>query len=177
MEMKKLVKGLIIAGTMAVSGSAIAATQGTLGGTSQGDIDIDVTVGDQIQITALQDITGSHVPGNDFTGSSTACVYTNNPTGNYDVTMTSSNPGGANEFQLNGPSGLVVYNVSYNDGNSSAAMLSGQVNTTFDNADTASPTCGGTPQSSIDIVVPAANLDVVGAGTYSDVVTILVSPR
>jgi len=177
MEMKKLVKGLAAAGFIAFAGNSFAANQGSLGGTSQGDIDIDVTVGDQIQITALQDITGSHVPGTDFTGSSTACVYTNNPTGNYDVTMTSSNPGAGNVFQLSGGSADVVYSISFNDGNSSAAMLSGQVNTTFDNADTASTTCGGTPQSSIDITVPAANLDVVGAGTYSDVVTILVSPR
>ncbi len=177
MEMNKLVKGLILAGAMVAGGSAMAATQGTLGGTSQGDIDIDVTVGDQIQITALQDITGSHVPGNDFTGSSEACVYTNNPTGNYDVTMTSSNPGAGNVFQLSDGSTTVEYTISYDDGNSTAAMLSGQVNTTFDNADTASTTCGGTPQSSIDITVPAANLDVVGAGTYSDVVTILVAPR
>lgn len=177
MEIKKLVKGLAAAGFIAFAGNTFAANQGSLGGTSTGDIDIDVTVGDQIQVTALQDITGSHVPGADFTGSSTACVYTNNPTGNYDVTMTSSNPGAGNVFQLSDGATDVVYNISYNDGNSSAAMLSGQVNTTFDNADTASTTCGGTPQSSIDITVPAANLDVVGAGTYSDVVTILVSPR
>ena len=177
MEMKKLVKGLIVAGAMVAGGSAFAATQGTLGGTSQGDIDIDVSVGDEILITALADITGTHVPGNNFTGSSPACVYTNNPTGNYNVTMTSANPGAGNEFQLNGPSGLIIYTVDYDDGDSSATMLSGQINTTFDNADTASTNCGGAPQSSIDISVPAASLDAVAAGTYSDVITILVAPR
>ena len=66
MEMKKLVKGLIIAGAMVAGGSAIAATQGTLGLTSTGTIDISVGVGDQIQITALADITGPYVPGTDF---------------------------------------------------------------------------------------------------------------
>lgn len=178
MEMKKLVQGLVIAGAMVAGGSAIAATQGTLGGTSQGDIDIDVYVGDQIQITALQDISGSHVPATNYTGSSTACVYTNNPTGNYDVTMTSANADLANNFRLNDAGTFVIYNVTYNDGTGGpVAMASGVVNTTFNNADTGSTNCGGTPQSQIDILVPAANLDVVGAGTYSDTVTILVSPR
>lgn len=177
MEMTKLVKGLIIAGAMVAGGSAIAATQGTLGGTSTGTIDIDVNVGDQIQITALQDITGTHVPGSPFNGSSPACVYTNNPTGNYDVTMSSANADAANNFRLNDGGTFVTYNATYNDGNSSAAMSSGQINQTFDNANTSSPTCGGTPQSTISISVPAANLDAVGAGTYSDTITILVAPR
>ncbi len=175
--MNKLVKGLILAGAMVAGGSAMAATQGTLGGTSQGDIDIDVSVGDEIQITGLQDITGSHVPGNNFTGTSTACVYTNNPTGNYNVTMTSSNPGTANEFRLNGPSGFIAYTVVYDDGDSTAPMVSSVANTTFDNADTSALDCGLSPQSSINITVPAASLDAAGPGTYSDVVTILVAPR
>ena len=100
MEMKKLVKGLIVAGAMVAGGSAIAATQGTLGLTSTGTIDISVGVGDQIQITALADITGPYVPGTDFNGSSPACVYSNGGTGAFDVTMTSANGSGTN-FQLN----------------------------------------------------------------------------
>ncbi len=177
MEMKKLVQGLVIAGAMVAGGSAIAATQGSTGGTSTGDILIDVTVGNQILINNLADIIGTHVPFTPFIGSSPACVYTNNPSGNYEVTITSSNPGAANEFRLNDGGGtLVVYTLSYNDGDSSAPMLSGVVNSTFDNADTTDPSCA-TPQSSIDINIPAANLDAVGPGSYSDTVTILVAPR
>ncbi len=178
MEMKKLAQGLVIAGALVAAGNAFAVRQGTLGGTSDGDIEIDVTVGNQIQITALQDIAGTHIPGANFTGVSTACVYTNNPTGNYDVTMTSSNPDVANNFRLNDAGTFVTYNVTYDDGSGGpVAMTSGLANTTFNNADTASTSCGGLPQSQIDILVPAANLDAVGAGTYSDTVTILVSPR
>lgn len=178
MEMKKLVKGLIIAGAMVAGGSAIAATQGTLGLTSTGTIDISVGVGDQIQITALADITGPYVPGTDFTGSSPACVYRNGGTGDFDVTMTSANGSGTN-FQLNDAGTFVVYDVTFNDSVSGAIDMDNNVlnNTDFTNANTTSPTCGGVPQSTIAINVPDANLGAVAAGTYADTLTIVVAPR
>jgi hypothetical protein len=178
MEMKKLVKGLIVAGAMVAGGGAIAATQGTLGPTSTGTVDIIVGVGDQIQITALADITGPYVPGSDFTGSSPACVYRNGGSGDFDLTITSANGSGI-DFRLNDAGTFVVYDVTFNDSVSGAVNMDNNVtdNVNFTNADTASPTCGGAPQSTLAINVPDANLAAVAAGTYSDTLTIVVAPR
>jgi len=138
MEMNNLVKGLIIAGAMVAGGSAIAATQGTLGLTSTGTINITVGVGDQIQINGLTDIAGPYVPGSDFTGASGACVYRNGGTGNFDVTMTSAN-GSGTDFQLNDAGTFVVYDVTFNDSVSGAINMDNNVlnNTDFTNANTA----------------------------------------
>ncbi len=176
--MKKLAKGLTAAALIAITGSTFAATQGTLGLTSTGTVDISVGVGDQIQITALADITGPYVPGTDFTGSSPACVYRNGGTGDFDVRMTSANGSGTN-FQLNDAGTFVVYDVTFNDSVSGAIDMDNNVlnNTDFTNANTTSPTCGGVPQSTIAITVPDANLGVVAAGTYADTLTIVVAPR
>ena len=173
-----LFKGLVVASIFVVTGSVMAATQGTLGPTSQGTVDISVGVGDQIQITALADITGAYAPGSDFTGSSPACVYRNGGTGDFDVTISSANGLGA-DFRLNDGGTFVVYDVTFDDGasgliNMDHALLN---NADFTNADTASTNCGGLPQSTLAINVPDANLAAVGAGTYTDTLTILVAPR
>ncbi len=178
MKLNKLAKGLVIAGAMIVGGSAIAATQGNLGLTSTGTVDITVGVGDQIQITALADMGGAYVPGTDFTDTSPACVYRNGGTGDFNVTMTSAN-GSGTDFQLNDAGTFVVYDVTFNDSVSGAVDMDNNVlnNTDFTNANTVSPTCGGSPQSTIAINVPDANLGAVAAGTYADTLTIVVAPR
>ena len=181
MDMNKIgraMKGLVIAGIFVISGSVIAATQGTLGTTSTGTVDISVGVGDQIQITALADITGPYVPGADFTGSSPACIYRNGGSGDFDVTITSAN-GLGTDFRLNDAGTFVVYDVTFNDSVSGAVNMDNATldNTNFTNADTSSPTCSGAPQSTLAINVPDANLGAVGAGTYTDTLTILVAPR
>jgi len=178
MEMKNLVKGLILAGAMVAGGSAIAATQGTLGGTSDGTVVVTVDVGDQILITGLADITGSYVPGANFTGSSPACVYRNGGTGDFDVQIDSAN-GTGTDFRLLDGGVFVTYDVTFDDGASGAIDMDHAVNdnTNFTNANTTSPTCGGAPQSTIAIDVPDANLGAVAGGNYSDTLTILVAPR
>ena len=176
--MKKLVKGLAAAGFIAFAGNAFAATQGSLGGTSEGTIDVSVEVVDQIQISGLVDITGPYVPGNDFVGSSPACVFRNGTTGEFDVTVSSQN-GTGTDFRLNDTGTFVTYDVTFNDGTSGAIDMDHAVldNTSFDNASNVNPTCGGSAQSTIEITVPDANLGAVGAGTYADTLTILVAPR
>lgn len=174
----KIIKGLIVAGAFIATGSVIAATQGTLGVTSTGTVDISVGVGDQIQITALADIIGPYVPGSDFTGSSPACVYRNGGSGDFDLTITSAN-GSGTDFRLNDAGTFVIYDVTFNDSLSGAVNMDNGVlnNTSFTNADTTSTTCSSAPQSTLAINVPDANLGAVGPGTYTDTLTILVAPR
>jgi len=177
-KIEKAIKGLFVTGAFIATGTVMAATQGTLGTSSTGTVNITVGVGDQIQITALADITGPYIPGSDFTGSSPACVYRNGGSGDFDLTATSSN-GSGTDFRLNDAGTFVIYDVTFNDSVSGAIDMDNAVldNTNFTNADTASPTCSGAPQSTIAINVPDANLGAVVAGTYTDTLTILVAPR
>ena len=176
--MKKLVKGLTAAALIAITGSSYAATQGGLGGTSTGTVVINVDVGDQIQISGLVDIIGSYVPGSNFTGNSPACVYRNGGAGDFDVQIDSAN-GTGTDFRLVDGGVFVVYDVTFDDGLSGAIDMDHAVNNNsdFTNANLTSPTCGGSPQSTIAIDVPDANLGAVGAGSYQDTLTILVAPR
>ena len=175
----KLIKGLIVACIFVAAGSVMAATQGTLGATSTGTVNISVGVGDQIQITALADITGPYIPGSDFIGSSPACVYRNGGgAGDFDLTITSAN-GAGTDFQLSDGIGFVIYDVTFNDSVSGPINMDNAVlnNINFTNADTASPTCSGAPQSTLAINVPDANLTGAATGTWNDTLTILVAPR
>jgi len=177
-KFEKAMKGLFVAGTLVAAGSSFAATQGDLGATSQGTIEVMVEIVDQIQISGLIDITGGYVPGEDFTGSSPACVFRNGTTGEFDVTISSQN-GTGTDFRLNDAGTFVTYDVTFDDGTSGAIDMNHAEldNTSFDNASNENPTCGGDAQSTIAITVPDANLGAVGAGTYADTLTILVAPR
>ncbi len=177
-KIEKAIKGFIVAGAFIAAGSVMAATQGTLGTSSTGTVDISVGVGDQIQISGLVDITGPYVPGSNFTGNTTACVYRNGGSGLFEVTITSLNGAGA-IFRLDDAGTTVDYDVTFNDSVSGAVDMDNAVldNASFTNANTLSPTCGGAPQSTIAITVLDADLAAVVSGTYTDTLTILVAPR
>ena len=114
--MKKLVKGLMLAGFLAFTGNSFAATaDGSLGATSTGTVDIDVQVGDLVQISNLSPMTGNvYVPGSNVTDSTPACIYRNG-NANYEITATSSNGAGTNFFLSDGTND-VIYDVTFDDG-------------------------------------------------------------
>ncbi|MEJ2114951.1 MAG: hypothetical protein P8X88_02640 [Gammaproteobacteria bacterium] len=187
MDMNKLFKGLTVAGLIAFSGSSFAVTQdGTLDATSTGTVDIDVTIGDLIQISGLVPMTGTtYTPGGPVNYSTPACVYRNSGAG-YDVTATSSTAGGAGaNFLLNGTSANVVYTVNYNDGVTSGALTNGTLNASFANANQTIADCsigaGGNVTVSVSIpevgAGPLNGLAEVPADTYTDELSILVAPR
>ena len=173
----KLIKGLVVACIFVFAGSIMAATDGTLGPTSTGTVDISVGVGDQVQITGLSDIAGPYVGGAGFSGNTTACVYRNGGSGNFNVTATSLNGSGIDHRIVSGAT-FIVYDVTFNDSLSGAVNLdNGVIDTGFTNANNVSPTCGGAPQSTIDVNIPDVNFAGAPAGTYTDTLTILVGPQ
>lgn len=176
-KFEKAIKGLFIAGTFVAAGSVFAATDGLLDTTSEGTVLIEVEVGDQIQISGMIDMIGSYVPGTDYIDDSPACVYRNGGSGNFGVTV-SSTQASATSFELeDGPTNAVEYSVTFSDGVSTSTMTNGVPVNTFTNANTTSPTCSNIPQSTIAITVPDANLAAAGPGTYSDTLVVLVAPQ
>ena len=90
--------------------NAFAATDGTLGATSQGTLEITLTIDPLVQISALDDIPlGNYTGAGNMTGGDDLCVYSNN--GGYHITATGNGNGQA--FELIGagtPASLIRSN-------------------------------------------------------------------
>lgn len=172
----KAAKGLVAGGIAAVLASgAVAATDGLVGFTSTGTLDITIQVDDEVRISALQDIDLGTFAGVDASGSSTACIYRNTaPT--YQITGTGS--GAANAFTLTNGIDTVDYSVSYTTSGAAQSLTSGVALTGQTGADQTSTTCGGTGNNgTVGVTVAAADAAALPAGTYNGTLTLVVAPN
>ena len=162
-------------------GIALAASDGTLGPTSTGSVNISITVPEQIKISKLADANLT-----DWTGSGNksknekVCVYTNKPSGTYQVTLTGDGPGGS--FVLTSPEPQELpYTVEWNDepaNNANAVLASPGVTITGQTgADTTSNTCSGGNTSNARVRIVSSEFNKVHAGTYTGNLSILVEPN
>ena len=182
-------KALAVAVIAGVSGGVMAAQDGTLGGlpgggavsgspagSSQGNFDITFTKGAQTRIWGLDDFEFDNV----LTAADvSACVYSNSDSGNYSITATSTNSwalvGGA------GSGANIGYTVTFDDGTTtttngtSGNFAAGAIAT---QPDPSSTSCG-TSNLKISVALDTAITDInrVQQGTYTDTVTVTVSPR
>ena len=173
---KKAAKGLIVGGVAVMMASnAFAATQGTTGGTSTGNLLISLNVNDEVRISNLQDINLGVFDGqNGLSGTSDACVFRNG-TGIYQITATGS--GDNNEFQLASGENTVDYTVSYNSGIAGVPLLSGTA-VPQTGGDPSSETCGTTGNNGV-ITVDVAAAELIGSasGGYQGTLTLTVAPQ
>ncbi len=184
MEMKKLVKGLTVAGLFAMSANTFAVTaDGSLAATSTGTVDIDVTVADLVRISGLVAMTGNtYTPGSAVTDSTPACIYRNG-SADYEITATSSNGAGTNFFLSDGTND-VLYDVTFNDGSGATDLDNATVESTFTGANQTSDDCSSGPggASTVSVSIPETDATFNGlaegpAGTYADELTLTVAPR
>lgn len=161
-----------------ISGSVMAATQGSLGTDSTGTLDITVDINDLVQVSNLTDLVLGTFNGGgaDLSDSDTFCVYRNGA-GTFDITMTGD--GGSSAFTLTDGTNTVPYAVDFTNipAASTTAMttnvaLGGQAN-----ANTSSTTCGGTDNVSVTVTVASGDLASAPAGTYGGTLTMVVAPE
>lgn len=168
-----------------LSKPAFSATQGNLGATSTGTVNVTITIPPLVQISALSDIALSSTSTFSATGSTTACIYSNvaTPLGSYYITATSLNASGGNFRVKDNGTDVITYSAYW--GNTATAMqtapalVSGTKSAQQTGANTNSPTCGTstiTPTANFNINFSAAQLQVAPAATYTDVVTLLITP-
>lgn len=169
-----------------VAGTAMAATQGSLGTTSQGSATISVTKSVQAQISDISDMTLSNWSIGDgaVTLTSDVCVYST--TGSYTVRATGS--GIANAYTIASGLNLIPYSVTWNAGgagalsNTGTALLSNITSTNFSNASTTSAQCGGggptndTARVIVNISSLAMNAAASSSTPYTGTLTMLVTP-
>ncbi|MBT8143709.1 MAG: hypothetical protein KJO55_03350 [Gammaproteobacteria bacterium] len=168
---------VLLAASLAVgiSGLAVAATQGTVGFTSTGTLNINLAVNDEVRISNLTDINLGVFAGVDAVGTSAACVYRNG-TGNYQITA--SGDGAASAFTLTDGVNTVPYSVQWDDGLGASAVTTGVALIGQTGADDASPTCATTgPNGTVTVTVAATDANGLPAATYAGVLTLLVAPE
>lgn len=168
--------------TLGFAAPAGAATQGTLGSTSQGSVVITATVPNRAQITGLTDINFTNAdPTTTATAAQNDCVWSNTATKGYSIKATGSGTAGA--FTLaSGALTPIPYSVQWNQSSgqssgtalTSGTALSGLVSTAT------SSTCSSGPASTSSLIVSIASGDLqnmVAATSYTGTLTLLVTPQ
>ncbi len=168
--MKKNLLHIALASTLGLSAlPAFSANPGSLGSSSQGDVNLNLTIADEIQITGLTDITISRaVVGTTqtATGNSDFCVYSNAG----DFTVTPSNASGSYNLTGDNLNGTIAYTVNFGgadvDINTASAALTPST----------SLTCADSITQNVEINISDAALQNQAADTYRDTLVLTVAP-
>lgn len=152
--------------------SGYAATQGTLGATSTGDLAVEITIDGMVSITSIDDITLNPATTSVAAGGTTdVCVYSNNSTGLYGITATSDNPV-AGAFNAADGANLLPYTVKWG----ATTLASGTKLSSLTGADSSDPTCGGSSNVTLSVTFAPADMQAVNAAVYTDTITLLLEP-
>lgn len=166
---------------IAAGGSAHAATQGSLGGTSTGSISITASIGAKAQISGLSDLTFASLDAvSNASLSQNACVWSNTATKNYTIRATGS--GASNAFTIKDASNNTIpYSVAWaaTSGASSGTTLAAGTASASVASSATSPTCGGSGSTStLFVSVGAVDQQTMIAGnSYTGTLTLLVTPQ
>lgn len=165
-----------------LSGAAHAQSQGSLGATSTGSVNINASVPNRTQISGLSDVSFANVdPTTTATSAQSVCVWSNTSTKGYNITATGSGTAGA--FTLgSGALPVVPYSVQWNQssGQSSGTAftkgtaLAGQVSTAT------RPTCDAGPASTASLVISIADTalqSMTSSSNYTGTLTLVVAPE
>lgn len=185
--MKKYVLFMLM--FLLLSPLGFAATQGTLGGSSTGSVLITLNINPAIQISNLTDIVINYVVGvssGNATGFSPACVYSNSTTKNYSIKATSTNASGGNMRVSTGGGSPSYINYTAQwftnpnaTGGTPVSLTNGTaVNISGATANNTSPNCsnGASNNASVLITFLSADLSSATQGSYTDTLTLLVTP-
>jgi len=188
--MKKILLASLILSSIATS--SFAATDGTLGSTSTGTLNVDLNIANLVKIAGLTDIaldtTASDGQGNfvDAVGVSNFCVYANNGAGTFSLTATGDGTGGA--FSLSDGAGVndVAYQVNFLNGVDRTDTVGGQpltagtsISTDGGSIDAGALDCNSDADdtSTIWVSVPGSELTGKPSGDYSGVLTLEVAAQ
>lgn len=186
----KTIKKLLAVATITIAcgTSAFAASDGTVGTTSTGSSDLSITIPELIQISNVADLALNPYTGTgNFSQSDAVCVYSNMTPGasaDYHVTVTGGNPPGtqgAGFFVGNATTDdSIPFQVYWND----ATNATGEVELTHATVENASDfdvwdqdlSNGCTNNAQFRVFMTEANILLVNAGTYTNSISILLTP-
>lgn len=163
------------------NGTALAASQGSLGTTSTGSIQIGASVPNRVQISGLSDVSfANQDPATAAANAQNVCVWSNTSTRGYNVTASGS--GASSAFTLASGAATVPYSVEWSgsSGQSSGSALTSGTALTGLTSTAASATCASGASSSASLIVriSSANLQTMQAATtYTGTLTLVVAPE
>jgi len=165
-----------------ISGSVMAATQGSLGTNSTGTLDITVDINDLVRVSNLDDLDLGIFNGgsSDLSATDTFCVYRNGA-GTFDIVM--SGNGSSSAFTLTDGTNTIPYSVDFTNipAATTTSMTTNILVSGQQNANTSSTTCSGAGDSdNVSVTVTVANNDLAAAPAginYAGTLTIVVSPE
>jgi hypothetical protein len=177
MNVQQIARSVALASALVASTGVLAATDGTLGATSSGELNVSLAVADRVQITGLDDIAlGSYSGTGSLVGGSTFCVYRNG-TGVYDLTVTSLNDD-SGTFRATDGTDFIAYSVEIDDSvvaSNGVLVASGAAQTGLAGNGT-STSCGGADNASLQVTFDELDLQAAPTGSFADVITLLVEP-
>ena len=163
------------------SNQVLAASQGSLGATSQGSVLITASVPARARISGLTDVTfANQDPGTAASGAQNVCVWSNTATKAYTVTATGSGAGTA--FTLTNGTTTVPYSVAWAGSSgqtSGTALTNGTASSSFTSGAT-HQLCSSGPAASASLVVGISTTDLgtMSAGAdYTGTLTLLITPQ
>lgn len=164
------------------TGSFRGQIRGGLNGTTTSSQDFQVTIDvtDMVRISSMDNIDlGSWAGGGDINATETFCVYSNNASAAYNVMITSQHQDGAANFFLVNADGSanVPYVLMFNDsaGGGTGATVGGSA--LSGNGTNNSVDCGGADNAMLTVKITEPDLASVPADSYSDTLTLVVSPE
>ena len=168
----KNVRLALIASVFAVSGTALAASDGTLGTSSTGTSVVTIIKENAVQISNVNDLDlGTHATlSADAVLSDDVCIFSS--TVGYNVTATSAN--GA--FNLADGANTIAYSVTWTVGVTTAPMVYNTAITGL-SGDNTSLTCSTSTNATFEATVASADFNAANPGTYTDTLTLLVAPE
>lgn len=189
LNMKKvgaMVAAISLTTTVLTPFNVMAATQGTLGATSTGSVDLSVTKPPRADINGLVDLSlSSWVNGDgDQELTEDVCVYSTKSGGGY--TIKASGSGASSAFTLANGANTLPYSVTWNAGgvgnlaNTGVALAANTTSSALSHASRDSSTCNGAhpgPTARLVVGLLASDLDGIVDGTYSGTLTMLVTPN
>ncbi len=161
------------------AGTALAASDGTLGATSTGQSDITLVKGHGIRISDVDDVNFGTTTTNPADQYEDICIYSTS--GDYTVTATSAN-GLGNQFRLLGQTGFeyIVYDIEWTSNTSATAgdnLNNGVVSNIFNGANSVLEDCNGIPTARLIVDIMNGSFNAASQDTYADVLTITVEPN
>ena len=175
-SLKKLTAAMALGGCVALtSGVANAATDGTPGASSSGQVPISVTIPALIQVSGLTDIVFNFVAGGAAQNMS-FCVK-GNVAGTYTMTLSSV---AESAFQLDNAGAKLSYTAQFDgdtDATNGTVMTHGAASAVFASSGGFGPCALIDHNAALNISVSDLEAAGVAAGTYTDTLTLLVTAQ
>lgn len=170
----KNVNKVILVAALCVSASAQAAQDGTLGATSAGESIVTVIKDNAVMITDVADLDLGTLSSTatDLVAFDDVCVF--NSTATYEIAVTSTSAA----FELSdGLAGTIPYALTWADDSAVPSALTYGTTSAGLIGDRTSTNCGGGTNATFTVSVLAADFNNAAPGTYTDTLTLTISPE